>query len=102
WRDHKGLDFTAKKGTPVYATGDGVVSRSDYSTTYGQVIYLDHDFGYETRYAHLTHFIVYKGDSVKRGQVIGFVGSTGLSEGAHLHYEVLYNGNQINPINFFR
>jgi murein DD-endopeptidase MepM/ murein hydrolase activator NlpD len=101
WREHKGLDLTAPEGAPVYATGDGYVHMAYYSDTYGQVIYLRHGFGYETRYAHLTKYIVKKGESVQRGQVIGYVGTTGQSEASHLHYEVIYNGDQVNPMNFF-
>lgn len=101
-RDHKGLDFTADIGTPVYATGDGVVKIAYFSGSFGNVIFLDHDFGYETRYAHLSRFNVNRGQKIKRGDIIGFVGNTGLSGGPHLHYEVLYNGLQINPINFFQ
>ncbi len=101
-RDHKGLDFTADVGTPVYATGDGVVKSAYLSTTFGNVIFLDHGYGYETRYAHLSKFNTKRGDKIKRGDIIGFVGSTGLSGGPHLHYEVLYKGLQINPINFFQ
>lgn len=101
-RDHKGLDFTADVGTPVYATGDGVVKNAYFSGTYGNVIFVDHGYGYETRYAHLSKFNARKGERVKRGDIIGFVGSTGLSGGPHLHYEVLYKGLQINPINFFQ
>lgn len=101
-RDHKGLDFTADVGTPVYATGDGVVKIAYFSATFGNVIFVDHNFGYETRYAHLAKFNVKKGQLVKRGDIIGFVGDTGLSKGPHLHYEVLYKGLQINPINFFQ
>lgn len=101
WREHRGLDLTAPKGAPVYATGDGYVHMAYYSDTYGQVVYLRHGFGYETRYAHLTKFIVKEGQKVQRGQVIGYVGTTGQSEANHLHYEVLLNGNQVNPMNFF-
>jgi murein DD-endopeptidase MepM/ murein hydrolase activator NlpD len=101
-RPHKGLDFTAEIGTPVYATGDARVSTSYYSNTYGNVVYLDHSFDFETRYAHLTRYIVEAGDVVKRGQIIGYVGNTGTSVSAHLHYEVLYKNDQINPINFFQ
>lgn len=101
-RDHKGLDFAADTGTPVYATGDGVVKAAYFSASFGQVIFLDHGYGYETRYAHLSKFNVRKGDRVKRGDIIGQVGNTGLSRGPHLHYEVLYQGRHINPINFFQ
>jgi hypothetical protein len=101
-RDHKGLDFTAPKGTPVYATGDGRVSMAYYSSSYGNVVYLDHGYDYETRYAHLSSFKVRQGQYVKRGEVIGYVGNTGISAAPHLHYEVLRQGNQINPLNFFQ
>lgn len=101
-REHKGLDFTADIGTPVYATGDGVVKRAYFSGSYGNVIFVDHHYGYETRYAHLSAFNIKPGEKIKRGEIIGFVGDTGLSGGPHLHYEVLYNGIQINPINFFQ
>jgi murein DD-endopeptidase MepM/ murein hydrolase activator NlpD len=100
-RPHNGLDFTAPSGAPVYATGDGVVLYTGYST-YGNVIYIDHGFGFETRYAHLTNYIVAPGQTIKRGQVIGYVGNTGLSAGPHLHYEVHYKNIAINPINFFQ
>jgi murein DD-endopeptidase MepM/ murein hydrolase activator NlpD len=101
-RPHKGLDFTAPKNSPVYATGDGRVVNAERSESYGNVIYVNHGYSFETRYAHLTRYIVKGGDKVKRGQVIGYVGSTGLSGGSHLHYEILYKGEQVNPINFFQ
>jgi murein DD-endopeptidase MepM/ murein hydrolase activator NlpD len=101
-REHKGLDFSADVGTPVYATGDGEVKSAYFSGSFGNVIYLNHNFGYETRYAHLSRFNVITGQKVRRGEVIGFLGSTGLSGGPHLHYEVLINGEQTNPINFFQ
>jgi murein DD-endopeptidase MepM/ murein hydrolase activator NlpD len=100
--DHKGLDFAAANGTPVYATGDGKVIVSHYSASYGNVIYLDHGHDYETRYAHLSRFAVKEGDVVKRGHVIGYVGNTGTSVSDHLHYEVLFKGQHVNPINFFQ
>ena len=102
WRPHMGLDFTAPKGTPVYATGDGVVKTRVYSTSFGNVIFIDHGYGYETRYAHLSGFNVKRGQKVKRGDCIGYVGNTGLSEASHLHYEIVYNNAQIDPINFFQ
>ncbi len=101
WRPHKALDFTAPIGTPIYATGDGVVQRANFSKSYGNVIYLNHGYGYKTRYAHLSKFNITKDQRVKRGDIIGYVGNTGLSQAAHLHYEVLYKDNQINPIDFF-
>jgi hypothetical protein len=101
-RDHKGLDFAASKGTPVYATGDAKVDKAYVSSTFGNVIYLDHGYGYETRYAHLSKFGVSQGQRVKRGQIIGYVGNTGTSVADHLHYEVLFKGIHVHPINFFQ
>ncbi len=102
WMPHKGIDFTASKGTPVYATGDGVIKSAYFSSSYGNVIFINHGYGYETRYAHLNKFNVKYGQRVKRGQIIGYVGNTGRSVSDHLHYEVLYKGGHINPINFFQ
>jgi len=103
-RPHKGIDFTAPRGTNVYATGDGVVtevvtSRSRHG--YGTYIKLDHGFSYESFYGHLDKVLVREGQKIKRGQVIGKVGNTGLSMAPHLHYEVRKNKRAINPINFF-
>ena len=100
WRNHNGLDLTADKGTPVYATGDGVVILAHYNGGYGNVIFLNHGYGFESRYAHLSKFKVTEGQKVKRGELIGYVGSTGLSTNPHLHYEVLYNNKWINPYYF--
>ena len=102
YKAHKGLDFAASKGTPVYATGDGKITMAYYSGSYGNVIYLNHGHQYETRYAHLSGFNVVPGERVKRGQVIGFVGNTGNSVSPHLHYEVLFHDQHVNPINFFQ
>jgi murein DD-endopeptidase MepM/ murein hydrolase activator NlpD len=101
-RPHNGLDFTAPKGTPVYATGDGRIANAYHSASYGNVVYIDHGFDFETRYAHLTKYIVGIGEHVKRGQVIGYVGNTGTSVSAHLHYEILFKNDFTNPINFFQ
>ncbi len=101
-RPHNGLDFTAPAGTPVYASGDGKVHMAYFSTSYGNVIYINHGFQFETRYAHLNRYIVKNGEEIKRGQIIGYVGDTGTSVGPHLHYEVLYKGSPVNPINFFQ
>ncbi len=99
---HKGMDFTSPRGTPVYATGNGKVIRADNkSTGYGNHIRIDHGFGYVTLYAHLSKYNVRKGERVKRGDLIGFVGSTGRSQAPHLHYEVRYNGKAVNPMNFY-
>ncbi|WP_159800112.1 M23 family metallopeptidase [Flavobacterium sp. MK4S-17] len=99
---HAGMDFSAKTGTPVYATGDGVVTRADNRASgYGNHIVIKHGYGYETLYAHLSKYKARAGQRVKRGDVIGYVGSTGRSEAPHLHYEVHKGGQVINPINFY-
>jgi murein DD-endopeptidase MepM/ murein hydrolase activator NlpD len=101
-RMHTGIDFTAPKGTPVYATADGVVVGNPAGMSgYGITIIVNHGFGYQTLYAHLSRVAVKPGTKVKRGQVVGYVGSTGLSVAPHLHYEVMKNGKKINPVNFF-
>jgi murein DD-endopeptidase MepM/ murein hydrolase activator NlpD len=100
--EHKGLDFSAAQGTPVYATGDGKVTQIYFSDSYGKVIFINHGFDYETRYAHLSEFAVKEGDKIKRGEIIGYVGNTGNSVSSHLHYEVLFKGSHVNPINFFQ
>lgn len=104
WKFHSGVDMPGRVGDPVYATGDGVVRETVLSrarTGYGTQILLDHGFGYKTRYAHLSKILVQKGDSVKRGQLIGEVGNTGVSTSPHLHYEVIYMRSHVNPINYF-
>jgi murein DD-endopeptidase MepM/ murein hydrolase activator NlpD len=102
WKRHWGMDFTAPQGTPVYATGDGKVTRADNAATgYGKHIRIDHGFGYVSLYAHLSKYNVRRGQKVKRGDLIGFVGNTGRSQAPHLHYEILKNGRKINPINFY-
>ncbi|NNE33252.1 MAG: peptidoglycan DD-metalloendopeptidase family protein [Winogradskyella sp.] len=99
---HFGMDFTAPRGTPVYASGDGVVTRADNgSTGYGNHIRIDHGYGYMSLYAHLYKYNVRVNQKVKRGDLIGFVGSTGRSEAPHLHYEIFKDGIRINPINFY-
>ncbi|RZJ63279.1 MAG: M23 family metallopeptidase [Flavobacterium sp.] len=99
---HAGMDFSAKTGTPIYATGDGVVAVADNrSSGYGNHIVLRHGYGYETLYGHLSRYKVKAGQKVKRGDIIGYVGSTGRSEAPHLHYEVHKNGEVVNPLNFY-
>lgn len=101
-KKHWGMDFTAPRGTPIYASGDGKVTRADNSASgYGKHIRIDHGFGYESLYAHLYKYKARKGQKVKRGDLIGFVGSTGRSEAPHLHYEVFKDKERINPINFY-
>jgi murein DD-endopeptidase MepM/ murein hydrolase activator NlpD len=99
---HNGMDFTAPSGTPVYATGDGVVARADAAASgFGNHVVIRHGFGYESLYAHLSKYNCRAGQHVKRGDVIGYVGSTGRSEGPHCHYEVHKDGKVVNPLNFY-
>lgn len=96
------MDFSAPRGTPIYATGDGVVKRADNRATgFGNHIEIDHGYGYISLYAHLYKYNVRRGQKVKRGDLIGFVGSTGRSQGPHVHYEVHKDGKRINPMNFY-
>jgi murein DD-endopeptidase MepM/ murein hydrolase activator NlpD len=99
---HAGMDFSAKTGTPIYATGDGIVDRADNTASgYGNHIVIRHGFGYETLYGHLSKYKCRAGQRVKRGDIIGYVGSTGRSEAPHLHYEVHKGGEVVNPLNFY-
>ena len=101
-RRHYGMDFSAVKGTPIYASGNGIVKRADNrSAGYGKHIRIDHGFGYVSLYAHLDKYKVRRGQSVKRGELIGYVGNSGRSVAPHLHYEILKDGKKINPINFY-
>ncbi len=101
-RLHAGLDFTAPIGTPIYAAADGVIKDAGFNTGgYGNRVVVNHGFGYETLYAHMVRIKARVGTRVKRGEVIGYVGSTGKSTGPHLHYEVHKNGTQLDPIYFF-
>jgi murein DD-endopeptidase MepM/ murein hydrolase activator NlpD len=95
---HQGIDISTEKGQPVYATADGTVVSAAYSGDYGNLIVLHHEFGLATRYGHLSGYAVKPGENVKRGQVIGYVGATGRATGAHLHYEILANGELLNPL----
>lgn len=99
---HWGCDFTAPTGTPIYATGDGVVELVEKKYGgYGKQVEIDHGFGYVTKYAHMSKFNVTKGQKVKRGEIIGYVGNTGTSTAPHLHYEVIYKGKKVNPVHYF-
>ena len=101
-RMHFGMDFSAPRGTEVYATGDGTVTRADSRAAgFGKHVRIDHGFGYVTIYAHMDRSLVVKGDKVKRGDLIGYVGSSGRSVAPHLHYEIVKDGVKINPINFY-
>ena len=97
-RSHKGVDLAATTGTPVYATADGLVQMAQWFSSYGKYIQIGHGNDLETRFAHLSGIAVSKGDMVKKGDLIGYVGSTGRSTGPHLHYEVRIAGVAVNPI----
>ena len=104
-RMHTGVDLSAKKGTPIYATGDGVVEvagRGDANLSgYGIAVLLNHGYGYKTLYGHMNDVKVRRGQKVKRGELLGHVGNTGLASGPHCHYEVWLNGNRVNPVYYF-
>ena len=101
-RMHQGIDLSGDRGEPIYSAGDGVVSEVKKSYFgYGREIVVDHGFGYKTRYAHLQEFKVKVGDQVKRGEQIATMGNTGKSKGVHLHYEVIYRNNRVNPLNYY-
>ena len=98
---HAGMDFSANTGTPIYATGNGTVIKAGWESAYGNLIKIDHGFGYATWYAHLSKIKVRVGQKVVRGEVIGEVGNTGKSTGPHLHYEVHVKGKVVNPVNYY-
>ena len=99
---HQGLDISTDKGRPVFATADGAVESASYTGDYGNLVVLKHGFGLVTRYGHMSGFNVKPGQNVKRGDVIGYVGSTGRATGAHVHYEILANGKLLNPLQFLQ
>ena len=98
---HEGMDFSASTGTPIYATGNGTVTKAGWQSGYGRVVVINHGYGYETLYAHMNKIDVRKGQKVVRGEVIGEVGNTGKSTGPHLHYEVHVKGRVVNPVNYY-
>ncbi len=102
YRTHDGIDLGGRTGDPIYAAGDGFVSFTGWNGGYGYNIIVNHGFGYQTRYAHLSKMLVTNGQWVKRGEQIAEMGSTGLSQTAHLHYEVIYRGNVVNPVSYFQ
>jgi murein DD-endopeptidase MepM/ murein hydrolase activator NlpD len=102
YRHHAGIDLGGRTGDPIYAAGDGFVSFTGRNGGYGNNVIVNHGFGYQTRYAHLSKILVTNGQWVKRGELIAEMGSTGLSKSSHLHYEVIYRGNPINPISYFQ
>ncbi|CAM1363354.1 Peptidase family M23 [Tenacibaculum sediminilitoris] len=101
WRMHNGMDFTAPTGTPIFASGNGTVKKAHRSSTFGKVVYINHGYGYETIYAHMSKIVAKKRQKVKRGDLIGYVGNTGRSAAPHLHYEVHKNGRPVNPIYYY-
>lgn len=100
-RLHKGIDFHSSTGTPVHASADGTIVKAEYSSTFGNVVQINHEFGVSSLYAHLHKINVKVGQKIKRGENLGQVGNTGLSVGPHLHYEVHLNGVEVNPVNYF-
>lgn len=98
---HTGMDFTCDVGTPVYATGNGVVVSAKWITGYGNTVEIDHGFGYRTLYGHLSRFKVRPGQKVIRGEVVALSGNTGKSSGPHVHYEVIAKGSKVNPVNYY-
>ncbi|MBQ8797172.1 MAG: peptidoglycan DD-metalloendopeptidase family protein [Oscillospiraceae bacterium] len=102
WRFHNGIDLSASSGTPIVATRSGKVVVAQYSSSAGYYVTVDHQDGFQSKYLHMTHYIVGVGDYVTAGQVIGYVGSTGVSTGAHLHFTITYNGNYVNPADYIK
>ncbi len=101
-RMHAGMDMGGKVGTPIYATGDGYVRRSRWAGGYGNLVEIEHGFGYQTRFGHLSRSLVLEGQFVRRGQMIALMGSTGRSTGPHLHYEVRIGGRPVDPIRYMQ
>ena len=101
YRKHPGVDFAAKMGTPIYAAADGVVKLARYNGGYGNCVFIDHLYGFETRYGHMEKILVRAGQRVKRGEKIGLVGKSGIATAPHLHFEVHYKGKEVNPRNYF-
>jgi len=101
WKQHTGVDLNANTGTPIHATGAGVVESAGWEGGYGNTVVINHGFGFKTRYGHCSKLNVYAGQKVVRGQEIALVGSTGNSVGPHVHYEVIVNGEFDNPAKYF-
>ena len=98
---HSGIDFTAPHGTPIYATGNGRVETAENGNGYGNHVIINHGFGYRSLYAHMSRMKVRPGQKIQRGELLGYVGSTGTSTAPHVHYEIIKGENKINPINYF-
>ena len=101
-RGHKGIDLAGPTGTPIYATADGVVSRADWFSSYGLYVSLEHGGSLQTRYGHMSRLNVAAGQRVRKGEIIGYMGSTGRSTGSHLHYEVRVAGQAVNPVPYMQ
>lgn len=97
---HNGVDLANDRGTPIYAVRSGKVTVATYGSTYGYYVTINHGDGYSSLYAHMTHYVVSKGQTVSKGQLIGYMGSTGRSTGPHLHFSIFYNGSSVNPMNY--
>ena len=100
WKFHNGVDLANNQGTPIYAARSGKVTVATYGGTYGYYVTINHGDGYSSLYAHMTHYTVSKGQTVKKGDVIGYMGSTGRSTGPHLHFSIFHNGSSVNPMNY--
>jgi len=100
-RMHHGIDISAPSGTPIFATGDGTIKSVGRNGGYGKTVVIDHGYGYQTLYGHMKTIIVKKYKKVRRGEIIGYVGNTGLSRAPHVHYEIIYNKKKIDPVNYF-
>jgi murein DD-endopeptidase MepM/ murein hydrolase activator NlpD len=101
YRKHPGIDIAAKSGAPIYATADGVVKLAKFNGGYGNCVFIDHLYGFESRYGHMQKILVRRGQHVKRGDKIGLVGKTGVATAPHLHFEVHYKGKEVNPEHYF-
>lgn len=100
WKVHSGIDFVAEYATSIHSTADGTVVFVGIKSGYGKCVVIEHNYGFKTMYAHLTEYYTKQGNKVKKGAIIGFLGNTGKSTGAHLHYEIIKNDKKINPTNF--
>ena len=100
YKFHNGVDLANDQGTPIYAARSGRVTVATYGGTYGNYVTINHGDGFSSLYAHMTRYVVHKGDTVKKGQLIGYMGSTGRSTGPHLHFSIFYNGSSVNPMNY--
>ena len=101
YRKHPGIDISAKPGMPIYAAADGVVKLATYNGGYGNCVFIDHLYGFESRYGHMQKILVRKGQRVKRGDKIGLVGKTGIATAPHLHFEIHHEGKEVNPRHYF-